>query len=124
MAIFAMSDLHLPLGNNKPMDVFGGGWENYVERIAENWKKTVGEKDTVLIGGDISWATYLDEALPDFQFLESLPGTKIIGKGNHDFWWSTATKLHVFFEQHQIQSVKLLYNNAYVVEDMIVCGTR
>ena len=85
MNLFTISDLHLPLGADKPMDIFGG-WDNYVERIATNWKKLVNKDDTVVIGGDISWAISLRQAKPDFEFINSLPGQKIILKGNHDYW--------------------------------------
>lgn len=124
MAIFAMSDLHLPLGIDKPMDVFGGGWENYVERISENWKKTVGENDTVLIGGDVSWATYLEEALPDFRFIEALPGRKIISKGNHDYWWTTATKLRAFLEENALSTITFLHNNSVEADGYAICACR
>ena len=93
MALFAISDLHLPLGVNKPMDIFGKNWENYVERLETNWKQVVSEEDTVVMPGDFSWATYLNEAKADFDFLNSLPGRKIILKGNHDYWWTTMNKL-------------------------------
>ena len=89
MSVFAIGDLHLPLGIDKPMDVFGYRWNNYVEKIFDNWNNTVSEEDVVLLCGDISWATYLEEARRDFEFIDKLPGTKIIVKGNHDYWWST-----------------------------------
>ena len=89
MAIFAISDLHLPMGVKKPMDIFGKRWENYVYRIKENWEREITKEDYVIIPGDISWATYLEEAKADFDFINKLPGTKIISKGNHDYWWTT-----------------------------------
>ena len=124
MAIFAMSDLHLPLGIDKPMEVFGAGWENYVERISENWKQTVTEKDTVLIGGDVSWATYLEEARADFQFIDALPGQKIIGKGNHDYWWTTAAKLRAFREENGFSTITFLHNDSVLCEGYAICGCR
>lgn len=124
MAIFAMSDLHLPLGINKPMDVFGAGWENYVERISENWKKTVGEADTVLIGGDISWATYLEEALLDLKFIDALPGKKLLSKGNHDYWWSTAAKLRAFREEHGLHTITFMHNNSVLCEGYAISVCR
>lgn len=124
MAIFAMSDLHLPLGIHKPMDIFGSGWENYVDKISENWKKTVGETDTVLIGGDVSWATYLEEALPDFRFINELPGQKIIAKGNHDYWWTTAAKLAAFKEENELSTISFLHNNSILCEGYAISGTR
>lgn len=123
MSLFAISDLHLSLGVNKPMDVFRG-WENYVERLTENWNKTVTDEDTVVIGGDISWGLDIKESLADFRYLESLPGKKIILKGNHDLWFSTKTKVENFFEQHEIRNVQILFNNAYRYGDHVLCGTR
>ncbi len=124
MAIFAMSDLHLPLGIDKPMDIFGDGWENYVQRISENWKNTVRETDTVLIGGDVSWATYLEEALPDFHFINALPGRKLISKGNHDYWWTTATKLRAFLEEHSLNTITFLHNNSAMADGYAICACR
>jgi len=123
MALFTISDLHLSLASNKPMDVFYG-WDNYVERIRANWCRLVKDADTVVIPGDISWALKLDEALEDFRFLDSLPGKKIILKGNHDLWWSTIKKLNTFFESNSIKSVTPLFNDSIVVEDRCICGSR
>ena len=89
MAIFAISDLHLPLSVDKPMDVFGERWRNYVERMQSNWQKIVGADDIVIMPGDISWATYLDDSVADFEYINNLNGTKVILKGNHDYWWTT-----------------------------------
>ena len=124
MAIFALSDLHLPLGINKPMDIFGVRWDNYVEKIEYEWKKTVSEEDFVIINGDFSWATYLSEALADFQFLQSLPGKKIISKGNHDYWWETLTKMNEFLRDNGISDVVFLQNNAVLCDGVAVCGAR
>ena len=93
MSLFAISDLHLSLGTDKPMDVFGEKWENYEEKLKENWIKNVNSGDTVIIGGDTSWATYLKDLYPDFNFINSLPGKKILVKGNHDYWWTTKSKM-------------------------------
>lgn len=126
MSIYVMSDLHLSLNQttNKSMEVFGRRWQGYTEKIRKNWCAVVQEGDTVVVPGDISWGMNLEEALPDFQFIESLPGQKLIGKGNHDFWWSTNSKMTRFFEAHGMRSVRLLHNNAYRVENSILCGTR
>ncbi len=124
MAIFALSDLHLPLGINKPMDIFGVRWDNYVEKIEYQWKNTVKEEDFVIINGDFSWATYLSEALADFQFLQSLPGKKIISKGNHDYWWETLTKMNEFLRDNDISDVVFLQNNAVLCDGIAVCGAR
>lgn len=123
MALFAIGDLHLPLAVNKPMDIFGG-WENYVERIALNWEKTVSEQDTVVIPGDVSWAMELGQAAPDFRFIHGLKGTKIISKGNHDYWWATMSKMNAFLEENGFDSIKILHNNHYRYGNYGICGTR
>ncbi len=120
MKIFAIADLHFDFKKEKPMDVFGDNWENHEEKIIENWKNTVNEDDLVLIAGDISWALKLEDALEDLIKIENLPGTKIIGKGNHDYWWSTSNKL----EKLGLKTIKFLKNNFYKFDDITVCGTR
>ena len=124
MALFTIADLHLSEGVDRPMDVFGSRWQNYTEKICKNWRAVVTDADTVVLPGDISWAMHLSEAQKDFALLESLPGKKLLGKGNHDFWWETASKMQRFFEENHFGSLSILYNNAYVVEDFILCGTR
>ena len=124
MSVFAMADLHLSSDGSKSMEVFGARWKDYMQKIQKNWSAVVSPEDTVIIPGDISWGLKLEDALDDLLFLESLPGTKLIGKGNHDFWWSTASKMQAMMAAHNIGSIKMLYNNAYLVEDRIVCGTR
>ena len=105
------------------MDVFRG-WENYVERLKANWTRLIKDSDTVVIPGDISWALKLEETKEDFAFLNSLPGKKIILKGNHDLWWSTSKKLTQFLEENNFSTISFVFNNAVVVEDKAVCGTR
>lgn len=122
MSIFTISDLHLSLGTDKPMDIFG--WENHVERVRSNWIRMIDENDTVVLPGDFSWALKLEESLEDFRFLESLPGKKLLLKGNHDLWWSTVKKVNEFFVQNEINSVELVFNNAVVAESRAICGTR
>ncbi len=124
MAVFVIADTHLSCASDHPMDVFGARWQGYTERLCRNWRAVVDSADTVIIPGDVSWAMHLSEAREDFLLLESLPGQKYLGKGNHDFWWETAAKMGRFFEENGINSLHLLYNNAYVIEDFIVCGTR
>ncbi len=124
MALFTISDLHLPLGIDKPMDIFGGGWENYVEKIREEWLKNVGPEDTVVLPGDFSWATYLEESRKDFEFLNVLPGKKILLKGNHDYWWTTMKKLREFIEKEGFFDVEFLHNNSFIYNDVAICGTR
>ncbi|MDR2647243.1 MAG: glycosyltransferase [Oscillospiraceae bacterium] len=123
VAIYALADPHFSFGCAKPMDVFRG-WTDYVRRIEENWRKIVRDCDTVILAGDISWAMTLEQAEPDFAFLHALPGTKILLKGNHDYWWSTRKKIEDFWNTHAFNSLKLLYNGAILVEDIAVAGTR
>lgn len=124
MALFAIADLHLSLSVNKPMDIFGGNWTNHTERIAENWNKLVSDDDVVVIPGDISWGINLDEARADFEFINRLNGTKIISKGNHDYWWSTLSKLNKFLVENNFNTIKFLHNNHYVYGNYGICGTR
>lgn len=124
MSIFVLSDTHLSESVSKPMDVFGYRWKNWTEKLTENWKKTVNENDTVIIPGDVSWGMSMDEARDDLMLLDSLPGKKIIGKGNHDYWWGTVSKIEDFFEKNGISSISILFNNAYLIENVIVAGCR
>lgn len=123
MALYAIGDLHLSLGTNKPMDVFGPKWANYVERIRENFSK-LNDDDVIVIAGDISWGMSLEQSLPDFQFIDALPGRKILLKGNHDYWWGTASKMKKFFAEHDITTLDILYNNAFFYGGHAICGTR
>lgn len=125
MSVFVISDLHLSINNPaKSMGVFGNRWRDYETKIETNWRKLVTDNDTVIIPGDISWGSSLQDSLSDLRFLDSLPGKKIISKGNHDFWWSTVSKLKTFFEEHSLTSLNILNNNAFSVENYIVTGTR
>ena len=124
MSLFSIADLHLSLSVNKPMDKFGSRWTNYTEKIEKRWRAVVGPDDTVIVPGDISWAIDLDQALADLSFIHALPGKKILGKGNHDYWWSTIRKMESFIVQNNLSSIRFLQNNAFVVEDYIVTGTR
>ena len=126
LAIFTISDLHLSLNKktNKSMEVFGRRWQAYTEKLEKNWRAVITENDTVIVPGDISWALTPEEAVADFNFINSLPGKKLIGKGNHDFWWQTVKKLTAFTEKNGFNTIKFLYNNAYEVENTIICGTR
>ena len=126
MALFTIADLHLPgkEGKNKSMEIFGNRWIGGVEKLIYNWNAVVKSEDTVVLPGDISWAMMLEETKEDFELLNSLPGTKLIGKGNHDFWWTTASKMYRFFEGNKFDTLKILYNNSFVVENTVVCGSR
>ena len=123
MSLFAIGDTHLSLGVDKPMDIFHG-WDNYEKRLEDNWNRIVGPDDTVVIAGDISWAMDINDALEDFRFLDRLNGIKIVMKGNHDYWWATKSKTEKFLADNGIETVKILFNNAYRVGDYTVCGTR
>ena len=125
MAIYAISDLHLSRAvPNKSMELFGKGWEDYERKIDENWKATVKDTDTVLIPGDISWALDLNSAYEDFAYINSLPGNKIIIKGNHDYYFSTLTKVNKFLEENKFNTIKILNNNSFCVEGINICGFR
>ena len=106
------------------MDIFGYRWQGYTEKIKKRWCALVGEDDTVVVPGDISWAMSLGDALSDFRFINDLPGKKILGKGNHDFWWATVTKMRSYLSENGIGSIDFLYNNAFLVEDYVICGSR
>ena len=124
MSIFIIGDPHLSEGVSKPMDVFGGVWENYTEKLTENWKKTIKNEDTVILAGDISWGMTLNEALADFKLIDSLPGKKILLNGNHDYWWETVRKMKRFLAENDISTIDFLYNNSFTVDGISICGTR
>jgi predicted phosphohydrolase len=126
MALYVIADLHLCTNDmsNKSMEIFGNSWTDYITRIEQNWKRLITDEDTVVIPGDISWALSLDDALSDLKFIDTLPGKKILGKGNHDFWWTTMRKHAQFLEQNDLKTVSFLFNNAYETEDVIIVGTR
>lgn len=123
MALYAIGDLHLSLGTNKPMDVFGSKWANYVERIRENFSH-LSDDDVIVLAGDISWGMSLEQSLPDFQFIDALPGKKLLLKGNHDYWWTTASKMKKFFVENGFQTLDILHNNCHFYGDIALCGTR
>ncbi len=125
MALFVIADLHLDIKTNeKSMEIFGNRWQDYTQKIKNNWARVVTDDDTVIIPGDISWALTLEESLCDLKWIDALSGQKILMKGNHDFWWSTATKMKSFFADNGIQSIRLLNNNAIEVENFILAGSR
>lgn len=123
MALFTIADPHLSFGTDKPMDIFRG-WANHTEKLKENWEKLVSPEDTVVLPGDISWGMSLEEAKPDFAFLNALPGVKILGKGNHDYWWTTMKKMRAFTETNGFSTIRFLFNNAFAAEGAAICGTR
>ena len=124
MSVYAIADLHLSLGEKKPMDIFRG-WQNYVERLTENWNSTVSDDDTVVILGDISWAMRIEDTETDFRFInDKLNGNKILLKGNHDYWWATLGKMDKFLADKGFDRINILNNNAYLAENICVVGTR
>lgn len=124
MAIYTIADLHLSFGTNKPMDIFGQNWLNYEEKIKQDWLSKVKEEDTVILPGDFSWAMYLEETEKDFNYINTLPGKKILLKGNHDYWWTTVTKMKKYLNEKNMKNIDFLYNNSYEKENKIIVGTR
>ena len=124
MAIYAIGDLHLPGHQEKPMNVFGDHWDRHFDVIRENWLSMVAPEDVVLIPGDISWAMQIEDALPDLQAIGELPGRKVILRGNHDYWWTTATKARSFFEKNDIKTIDVLHNSSFEYAGVSICGTR
>lgn len=120
MALYAIGDLHLSFGVNKPMEIFGPNWDRHIERLQENWQAT--EEDTTVLIGDTSWASDFEELRPDFTFLEQLKGKKILLKGNHDYWWTTMRKMETFVSE--FPSISFLHNNSYEYGSYSICGTR
>ena len=123
-SVWAIADPHLGLGIQKDMNLFGARWVNHVQRMSEQWDQIVSPEDTVILAGDISWAMTLDEALPDLQWLQQRPGKKILGKGNHDYWWPSAQKFRHFLQVHQLDQIDFVYNSAVATTDVIVAGSR
>ena len=123
MALYAIGDLHLCLGKSKPMDIFGGTWVGYMDKLKQGISQ-ITEEDTTVLLGDLSWALDLSEARADFAWINEIPGRKIILKGNHDYWWSTATKFYKFCEEYGFTNMHILNNNHYVYNDIAICGTR
>ena len=123
MALYAIGDLHLCLGAPKPMDIFGGNWTGYMDKLKEGMS-VITEADTTVLLGDLSWALSLEESAADFAWINQIPGKKIILKGNHDYWWSTAAKFKKFCEANGFTNMEILNNNAFEYEDWAVCGTR
>lgn len=119
MALYGIADLHLSFSVDKPMDIYGPAWVNHAERVAEAWGKEIKEEDTVVIAGDISWGLKLAEAETDLRWIDSLPGTKVFIKGNHDPWWTSISKLNRLSE-----TMHFLQNDFFVYEGKAICGSR
>ena len=123
MSLFVIADLHLSLGVDKPMDIFGG-WDNYMQRLEENWQRFVSPDDTVVIPGDISWGMNLEQSKADFAFINKLNGRKIISKGNHDYFWNSRKKMEDFFTANGFDTINILHNNCFEYEGIGICGSR
>ena len=123
MALYAIGDLHLCLGAEKPMDIFGGAWVGYMEKLKEGIS-VIRPEDTTVLLGDLSWALDLESAKADFSWIHEIPGRKIILKGNHDYWWSTASKFYKFCEENGFSDQFILNNNHYEYDGWAICGTR
>ncbi len=123
MSLYAIGDLHLSFGVNKPMDVFGKAWIGYVDKLREGLS-VIGPDDTTVLLGDLSWGMDFKQCREDFAFISQIPGRKILLKGNHDYWWTTAAKFYRFCEENGFENMFVLNNNCYFYEDTAICGTR
>ena len=124
MALYIIGDLHLSFGTDKPMNIFGGNWDNHTEKLKKDWLSKVNQKDTVILAGDFSWATYIKDTYKDFEYINELPGKKILLKGNHDYWWTTITSMRNYLEENNFKNIDFLYNNSYEIDNKIIVGTR
>lgn len=124
MSIYTIGDLHLSFEKSKPMDIFGDNWKNHEEKIKVDWIKKVKENDLVVLPGDFSWATYIEDTYKDFEYLNKLPGKKLLLKGNHDYWWSTLTSMKKFLDENNFKNIDFIYNNAYEFDNIVIAGTR
>lgn len=124
MSIFVIADLHLSFKTYKPMGIFGPNWVCHEEKIADSWRTLVKKNDLVVLPGDFSWAMNLEDAIQDFEFLTQLPGKKLLLKGNHDYWWTTLTKMRKFLADHKFENIDFIQNNYYVEQNKIIIGTH
>ena len=124
MAVWTIADLHLAHAVNKPMNRFGHRWTGHTEKIEKRWRVLVGDGDTVVIPGDISWGMTLEEAREDLLFLDRLPGKKLLSRGNHDYWWASLTKMRALFDECGITTIDFVQNSAYLAENRIIAGSR
>jgi len=125
MSVFVIADTHLSLSADKSMELFKGRWYGYVDKLKNNWNETVADSDSTVIAGDISWGSDFEGCEKDFAFINNeLNGTKYIIKGNHDYWWNTMAKMTGWLSEKRFDKIKIVHNNAYACEDVIICGTR
>lgn len=122
MSIYAISDLHLSFNTDKPMNVFG--WDDYENKIKDDWLKKVTDNDLVILPGDFSWEMNIENTYKDFSFINNLPGKKLLLKGNHDYWWTTVTSMKNYLRKNNFSNIDFLYNNSFEFENKIICGTR
>ena len=124
MSIYVIGDLHLSFSENKPMYIFGDNWRGHEEKIKNDWIQKVTDNDTVILPGDFSWSMKLEDTQKDFEYINNLPGKKLLLKGNHDYWWNTVTKMRKFLEEKNVTNIDFIYNQGYVLENYIIAGTR
>ncbi len=124
MSIYVIGDLHLSFNEHKPMDIFGDNWVNHEEKIRTNWIKTVKEDDLVVLLGDFSWAMHLNDTYKDFEYLNSLPGKKVLIKGNHDYWWTTLKSMQEYIQKNSFNNIDFIINNSYNYKNKVIVGTR
>lgn len=124
MSIYTIGDLHLSFNENKPMGIFGENWLAHEEKIRKSWIDNVYDDDLIILPGDFSWSTYLKDTLKDFEFLNQLPGKKLLIKGNHDYWWTTLRSMRNFLCKNGFNNIDFIYNNSYEFENKIIVGTR
>ena len=124
MSIYVIGDLHLSFNEDKPMDIFGDNWSGHEEKIKKDWIEKVTDNDVVILPGDFSWSMKLEDTEKDFEFINKLPGQKLLLKGNHDYWWNTITKMKKFLEEKEFNNIDFIYNTGFIFENYIVAGTR
>ncbi len=124
MAIYTIADLHISFGEDKPMSIFGENWEGHAEKIKNNWIAKVKPEDTIVLPGDFSWSMYLENTYKDFEYLNSLPGHKLLLKVNNDYWWTTLKNMKNYLKENDFENIDFIYNNSFLVEDKILTGTR
>ena len=124
MSIYVIGDLHLSFSENKPMDIFGDNWKGHEEKIKKDWIEKVTDNDTVILPGDFSWSMKLEDTEKDFDYINNLPGKKLLLKGNHDYWWNTITKMRSFLKEKEFSNIDFIYNQGYLFKNYIIAGTR
>lgn len=124
MSIYVIGDLHLSFNENKPMNIFGDNWNGHEEKIKKDWINKVTDNDIVVLPGDFSWSMKLEDTKKDFEYINNLPGKKLLLKGNHDYWWNTISKMRTFLKENNFEKIDFIYNQGYIIENYIIAGTR